>query len=424
MKKKRILCGLLTLAMLMALLTVTAFAEDAALTLPPEGGELASGTYQLSEDLTISNPLEIPKNSDITIDLNGHTLNTPAANWGVLVYGTCTIVDSAGNGTIESGEHAFRISKGGELRINGGTTNASGTAIVNAAGAVLTISNAKVFSSSSSVLQNQGTVTIQGAELYSNVAAGIFNLNGSVTVSASTIYGADNGILNGLAEEYGSNPSIIISNSTVSSSTSYAVNNNLSGSSLTATKTNFIANQTNVIRNAGTLYIDKDSSLTISDDQVPGRIEGDSSGVHCPVGKSWQEFVTAKPDGYVENDKTLTISSPEALAWWAVEIKNGKPFAGYTITISGTLDMSAYLWEPINAWGSSYGPGPLDQVTIQGQNGVIRNLLIRGNCSPDGYPYACGFIGLTKIRLQSRTLHLIALTSPSMANTTEIRWVL
>ena len=36
MKKKRILCGLLTLAMLMALLTVTAFAEDAALTLPPE----------------------------------------------------------------------------------------------------------------------------------------------------------------------------------------------------------------------------------------------------------------------------------------------------------------------------------------------------------------------------------------------------
>lgn len=36
MKKKRILCSLLTLAMLMALLTVTAFAEgEEALTLPP-----------------------------------------------------------------------------------------------------------------------------------------------------------------------------------------------------------------------------------------------------------------------------------------------------------------------------------------------------------------------------------------------------
>ena len=398
MKKKRILCSLLTLAMLMALLAVTAFAEgEEALTLPPEGGTLASGTYQLREDLTISSSLNIPSGNDITIDLNGHTLNTTAANWGVLVHGTCAIVDSAENGTIESGKHAFGIFSGGKLSINGGTTNASGTAIVNYTGAELIISNAKVFSSSSSVLQNQGTVTIQGAELYSNVAAGIFNLNGSVTVSASTIYGADNGILNGLAEEYGSNPSIIISNSTVSSSTSYAVNNNLSGSSLTATKTNFIANQTNVIRNAGTLYIDKDSSLTISDDQVPGRIEGDSSGVHCPVGKSWQEFVTAKPDGYVENDKTLTISSPEALAWWAVEIKKGESFAGYTITISGTLNMSAYLWEPINAWGSSYGPGPLDGVTIQGQNGVIRNLLIRGNCSTiNGYPYACGFIGSTK----------------------------
>ena len=290
MKKKRILCGLLTLAMLMALLTVTAFAGRRSADVAPEGGDLASGTYQLREDLTISHSLKIPSGSDITIDLNGHTLNTTAANWGVLVYGTCKIVDSAENGTIESGEHAFLIYSGGELRINGGTTNASGTAIVNYTGAELIISNAKVFSSSSSVLQNQGTVTIQGAELYSNVAAGIFNLNGSVTVSASTIYGADNGILNGLAEEYGSNPSIIISNSTVSSSTSYAVNNNLSGSSLTATKTNFIANQTNVIRNAGKLSIDTTSSLTISYDQAPGRIEGDSSGVLCPVGKSGRKL--------------------------------------------------------------------------------------------------------------------------------------
>ena len=74
MKKKRILCSLLTLAMLMALLTVTAFAEgDEALTLPTEGGELASGTYQLRGNLTISSPLEIPKDSEITIDLNGHS---------------------------------------------------------------------------------------------------------------------------------------------------------------------------------------------------------------------------------------------------------------------------------------------------------------------------------------------------------------
>ena len=82
MKKKRILCSLLTLAMLMALLTVTAFAEDAALTLPPEGGELASDTYQLSEDLTISNPLEIPENSDITIDLNGHSVEYTGSKLG------------------------------------------------------------------------------------------------------------------------------------------------------------------------------------------------------------------------------------------------------------------------------------------------------------------------------------------------------
>ena len=411
MKKKRILCSLLTLAMLMALLTVTAFAEDAALTLPAGGGTLASGTYQLTENLTISHSLIIPSGNDITIDLNGHTLNTTAADWGVLVYGTCTIVDSAENGTIESGEHAFRIHPGGKLRINGGTTNASGTAstaIVNAAGAELTISNAKVSSSVGPALQNQGTVTIQGAELYSNVAAGIFNLNGSVTVSDSTIYGADNGILNGFAEEYGKNPSIIISNSTVSSSTSYAVNNNLPGSSLTATKTNFIAKKPYVIRNAGKLSIDAASSLTNSNSPIPGKIEDASSDVLLPAGKSWQEFVTAQPDGYEEdkNEKKLTISSPEALAWWAAEIKKGRSFADYTITISGTLDMRAHLWEPINAWGKPEEvSGPLARVTIQGQNGVIRNLSIRGNCSLlNGYPYACGFIGTTKNPITVRDL--------------------
>lgn len=386
MKKKRILCGLLTLAMLMALLTVTAFAEEAAPTLPTEGGELAYDTYRLSEDLTISNSLIIPSGKDITIDLNGHTLNTTAAGYGVLVRGTCTIVDRAENGTI----------------------NASGTAIVNAPGAVLTISNAKVFSSSSSVLQNQGTVTIQGAELYSNVAAGIFNLDGNVTVSDSTIYGADNGILNGL-EGVDGNPSISISNSTVSSNASYAVNNNLPGSSLTATKTKFIAKQRYVIRNAGKLSIDAASSLTNSNNPnnpIPGKIFEDASiDVLLPAGKSWQEFVTQKfvtapPAGYEEEGETLKISSPEALAWWAAEIEKGISFADYIITISGPLDMSAHLWEPINAWGDPEKRfDPLDGVTIQGQgqDGVIRNLSIRGNCSLlNGYPYACGFIGLTR----------------------------
>ena len=377
MKKKRILCGLLTLAMLMALLTVTAFAEEAALTLPTEGGPLASGTYRLSEDLTISNPLKILKNSNITIDLNGHTLNTPAAGYGVLVRGTCTIVDRAENGTI----------------------NASGTAIVNAAGAVLTISNATVSSSFGPVLQNQGTVTIQGAKLSSNVAAGIFNLDGIVTVSDSTIYGADNGILNGFEGVVG-NPSIIISNSTVSSSTSYAVNNNLPGSSLTATKTNFIAKKPYVIRNAGKLSIDAASSLTNSNSPIPGKIIEDASiDVLLPAGESWQDVVKEQPAGYVEDGKKLTISSPEALAWWAAEIKkNSKSFADYAITISGPLDMSAHLWEPINAWGSPAADrGLLDGVTIQGQNGVIQNLSIRGYCTTiGGYPYACGFIGTTR----------------------------
>ena len=433
MKKKRILCSLLTLAMLMALLTVTAFAEEAALTLPTGGGDLASGTYQLMEDLTISHSLNIPSGSDITIDLNGHTLNTTAANWGVLVRGTCTIVDSAENGTIESGEHAFLIYPGGKLRINGGTTNASGTAstaIVNAAGAELTISNAKVSSSVGPALQNQGgAVTIQGAELYSGVAAGIFNLDGSVTVSDSTIYGNDNGILNGL-EGVDGNPSIIISNSTVSSNASYAVNNALPGSSLTATKTNFIAKKPYVIRNAGKLSIDAASSLTNSNSPIPGKIIEDASiDVLLPAGESWQDVVTEQPTKGYEEDKTEKSSQfPHRRRWHGgrqrlrrADLLLTTPLRSQVhwicAPISGSLSMlgANLRRSPVRWLGSPFRVRTASSGICRFVEIVLYLMVI---------PMPADSLARQKIRLQSGTLHLIALTSPSMANTTEIRWVL
>ena len=63
----------------------------------------------------------------------------------------------------------------------------------------------------------------------------------------------------------------------------------------------------------------------------------------------WFDRVTAQPAGYVvdESGKTVSISTPEALVWWAKQVNQGNSFEGYTVCIMADLDMSAHYWTPI-----------------------------------------------------------------------------
>lgn len=63
----------------------------------------------------------------------------------------------------------------------------------------------------------------------------------------------------------------------------------------------------------------------------------------------WFDQVTAQPAGYVvdESGKTVSISTPEALVWWAKQVNQGNSFEGYTVCIMADLDMSAHYWTPI-----------------------------------------------------------------------------
>ncbi len=90
---------------------------------------------------------------------------------------------------------------------------------------------------------------------------------------------------------------------------------------------------------------------------------------------SWTEQVTAKPGGYVENGSTITISSPEGLAW-LTSVVNGlnsqtaNDLAGKTVTLTGNIDISGHDWTPIGTKEKSF------KGTFNGNNKSISELTI------------------------------------------------
>ncbi len=82
------------------------------------------------------------------------------------------------------------------------------------------------------------------------------------------------------------------------------------------------------------------------------------------------------------SNKTITIASAEELALFKYEITDNKTnYAGYTLNITGDIDLGAGFWRPIDT---------ISNFTINGNNHTIRNMLVR-SCTNGGY--GCGFIG-------------------------------
>lgn len=92
----------------------------------------------------------------------------------------------------------------------------------------------------------------------------------------------------------------------------------------------------------------------------------------------WFDQVTAQPAGYVvdESGKTVSISTPEALVWWAKQVNQGNSFEGYTVCIMADLDMSAHYWTPI-CTGKYEENGAGKWVVTE--NNVLDNTTICGN---------------------------------------------
>ena len=89
-----------------------------------------------------------------------------------------------------------------------------------------------------------------------------------------------------------------------------------------------------------------------------------------------------------ETDKVVTIASAEELALFAKQVTGGTSYKGYTISITKDIDLSAYLWNPINARGSK-----LAGATIEGHGNIVENMVVRSCLNTQNGGYGFAFIG-------------------------------
>ncbi|MCC8356854.1 MAG: hypothetical protein LJU34_03230, partial [Oscillospiraceae bacterium] len=101
-------------------------ATETALT--SDSGELSTGSYYLSDDLTLTKDITIPSGETVTIDLRGHTLTGTGTRAVIIVNGTLTLTDSSatetsdGTGVVTGG----KASSGGGVRVVNGKFTMTG----------------------------------------------------------------------------------------------------------------------------------------------------------------------------------------------------------------------------------------------------------------------------------------------------------
>lgn len=190
--------------------------DTAATSISATGGELASGEYELTEDIKLTDDLTIPASAVVTIDLNGHTLTGTGKDSVITVYGTLTIKDSGTSGKITGGKGPSSDDKdedrqhggGGGIYIEEGATctlsdgaidgnkaTHGGGVIVygtfNMTGGKITNNEADYGGGIYSNDATYGVITISGGEISNNkatVAGGGVRAGGvSCTMSAGTI---------------------------------------------------------------------------------------------------------------------------------------------------------------------------------------------------------------------------------------------
>ena len=103
----------------------------------------------------------------------------------------------------------------------------------------------------------------------------------------------------------------------------------------------------------------------------------------------WTNHAAERFSTPIENN-TLTINSAEELALFAKNIETGTNYSGYTIVLNNNIDLDAYIWRSFSAENN------LSNATINGNNHVISNMVVRdcisGNIADYDNGYGCGFI--------------------------------
>ena len=175
--KRRLLAILLSLTLMLSLVPTAWAAEsgdqpegnaaDVRTELTVAGGALASGTYTLSDDITLTGAnLTIPADAVVVLDLNGHTLTGTGTGSVIRVVGTLTIQDSRTGGKITGGNAKKTDASIMNNTYNGGAIYVDENATLSMTGG--TITGNKAFNGGGIYMGKAAVVEITGGEISNN----------------------------------------------------------------------------------------------------------------------------------------------------------------------------------------------------------------------------------------------------------------
>ncbi|MCD8036792.1 MAG: S-layer homology domain-containing protein [Clostridiales bacterium] len=148
--------------------------------------------YELTEAYIVS--------SDVTIDLNGHTI-TKGSDFsgyliGVVSGVTLTIKDSTGGGKIDGGstQYYYGITTNGEVIVESGEVTGYYGIYVSGTDAELTVTGGTVSGTNRAIHIASGEVTIEGGTVSSEDNYGIIQSGGTLTVTGGMVSGGQRGI--------------------------------------------------------------------------------------------------------------------------------------------------------------------------------------------------------------------------------------
>lgn len=311
--------------------------EAAALRAALDHGE--SG-YTLRDDVTGS--FEIPAGKTFTLDLGGHILHGGGADYAIYNKGTLTLE----NGTVEN-DTRLGVENYGDLTMNS-VTISSNNYTVDLYGGTVSMASC--------------TITSRGMAIYTNPGSAP-----NLEIFDSKVYGGQRAL-----NQHGTGK-VVVDNCALTSGEDPTVEHNAGTLELRNKTSLYVGGELGII---GGKSAKKNVTM---DDTV---VIDETSKIHTP----WTDYVTevtAADYAVNEAEKTVSISTPMGLAWWAKESANTS-FAGYTVRIEDNLDMGGYEWRPIRN-GTQYA-----NMTLDGQGHSISNLL-----APKVSDYGGGFIGDT-----------------------------
>ena len=222
--KKSILKSISSLVAAVMAAGVFAFVPGGAIVLadgdfPGTNNTPNAGSYTLSEDITVSESIQIGSGRAVTVDLNGHsiTMDNTVGKSVFNVNGTLTITDSVGGGSVIGNDKevstgggivhvnsgaAFnlqsgtlcngRADNGGGVYVNGGTFTMTGGTIsgcnATAFGGGVSLSDSATFTLSGGTIENNNSVQ-DGGGIYIEYGCELHMSNATVTGNTASRHG-------------------------------------------------------------------------------------------------------------------------------------------------------------------------------------------------------------------------------------------